>query len=430
MRKIFINLPKELKEIISYASEFSKTTGMSAYLVGGCLRDLILQVKNLDLDIAIEGNGIIFAQELAQKIGSTLKIHQRFKTATLVLTNGLKVDIATLRRERYPYPAALPVVSPGSLSEDLMRRDFTINAMAISLVEDNDQGIIDPYGGQTDLAAGRIRILHNLSFKDDPTRIFRAVRFSQRFNFKIEPETLALLKRAISEDALDKVNSHRMREELTAILKEQNPFGSLSQLGALGALTFISSKLKINRSVHVLFNSVAKEITWFVKNFSDRRRLESWLIYFAGLLEPLTLFEINRIIHRLGLTKKDRKRITDYYQAKKKIIPLLSKKQITPKRIFLLLEPLSDEAIILISAVSSNKNLKKHLADFLKIYSGIRLCVSGVDLGNLGVAPGPEYRKMLNKVLAAKLNGQLHSRDAELALIKKLVQSVKKKRSV
>ncbi|MCX5699320.1 MAG: CCA tRNA nucleotidyltransferase [Candidatus Omnitrophica bacterium] len=425
MRKYFKKLPLELKEIISQAAKVSQEIQMPAYLVGGCLRDLILGVKNFDLDITVEGDGIIFAQHLARKLKSRLKIYVRFGTATLILNDRLKVDIATTRQEKYPYSAALPVVSSGSLKEDLKRRDFTINALALSLVADKQQKIIDPFGARADLALGRIRILHNLSFKDDPTRILRAIRFSQRLDFKIEPKTLALLKEAISAGALDKVNPHRMRDELILILKEQNPFGPIKQLGDLGALSFISTKLKIGKSTQGLFKSITKQINWFVKNFPARRQLDSWLVYFAALLETFTLPEIKVIICRLGLPKGDQKRVISYYQERDKLISSLSKKRRLPEQIFSLLEPLSYETIILLGAVSQNKNLKKHLADFLEIYNGMRLCICGDDLRGLGVLPGKEYQMIFAKVLAAKLNGQVRNRQAELALIRKLLQANK-----
>ncbi|MDP2927368.1 MAG: CCA tRNA nucleotidyltransferase [Candidatus Omnitrophota bacterium] len=423
MRKYFKKLPRELREVISQASQVSQETRMPAYLVGGCLRDLILGVKNLDLDIAIEGNGIIFAQNLAQKLKSRLKTHERFGTAILILSDGLKVDIATTRQEKYPYSAALPVVNSGSLKEDLKRRDFTINAMAVSIAVDKEQKIIDPFGGQDDLSSGRIRILHNLSFKDDPTRILRAIRFSQRFDFKIEPKTLLLLKEAISDGLLDKVNPHRMHDELILMLKEQNPFRPIKELDDLGALSFISTKLKIGKSTQALFKSISKEIAWFVKNFPARRQLDTWLVYFAALLAPLTWLEIKLIIYRLGLRKGEQKRVTSYYRGRKKLISSLSKKQVAPEQIFLLLEPLSYETIILLSATTPNKNFKKYLADFFEIYNGMRLCISGHDLGGLGVLPGPEYQKIFAKVLTAKLNGQVRNRQTELALIRKLVQA-------
>lgn len=422
MNKYLKKIPIELKEITTQVSRVSQKTRMPVYLVGGCLRDLILGAKNLDLDITIEGSGIAFAQNLARKLKSTLKIHERFGTATLILTNGLKVDIATTRQEVYPYSAALPVVSSGSLREDLKRRDFTINAMAISLAEGKDQEIIDPYGGRNDLVSGRIRILHNLSFKDDPTRILRAIRFSQRFDFKIEPKTLTLLKEAIADGALDKVNPHRMRDELMLILKEQNPFKSIKQMSDLGALSFVSTKLKIGKSTQVLFKSIDKQITWFVKNFTLNRQLDSWLVYFAGLLETLTDAQIKLVIYRFGLCKGDQKRVISYYQGRAKLISVLSKKYLAPERVFSLLEPLSYETIILLSATTPNKNFKKYLVDFFKTYHGTRLCVSGDDLKGLGILPGQEYQNIFAKVLAAKLNGQVKNRQTELALIRKLVR--------
>jgi tRNA nucleotidyltransferase (CCA-adding enzyme) len=422
MKKYLKKLPVELKKVIQQAVKVSQSTRMPAYLVGGCLRDLMLGDKNFDLDIAVEGDGIFFAEQLAKKLRSGLKIHERFRTATLILADRQKVDIATARREKYPHFAALPVVSSGSLREDLKRRDFTINAMALRLAADKKQEIIDPFDARADLASGKIRILHNLSFKDDPTRIFRAIRFSQRLDFQIEPKTLALLKEAIRDGWLDKVHPHRMRDELILILKEQDPFRPIKKLNDLGGLSFISTKLKIGKPAQNLFRSIAKQIAWLVKYFPARRQLDSWLLYFAALLEPLSYPQIKKIVYRLGLPKGDQKRVVSYYQLRNKLISSLSKKQVSPEQVFSLLEPLSYETIILLSATTLNKNFKKHLADFFKIYNGMRLCISGKDLGGLGVLPGPEYQKIFARVLAAKLNGRVKNRQTELVLIRKLVK--------
>lgn len=422
MKKYFKRLPAELKKIIKLAAEVSKETKMPAYLVGGFVRDLILEVANFDLDITVEGNGIIFARNLAKKLKSELKVHERFGTATLVLNNHLKVDIATTRKEKYPYSACLPVVSSGSLEEDLIRRDFTINAMAVSICGDREQKLIDPFGGKYDLKAGLIRILHNCSFKDDPTRILRAVRFEQRLGFKIEPRTLELLKKAISEGLLDKVSPHRMRDNLVLMLKEQDPLEQMKRLGGLGGLAFISKRLKIDKSTRDLFRSVKNKILWFHKNFSTRRKLDVWLIYFAALLKTLTLSEIKMIVLRLGLRKGEEIRIISYYQMIRKLISSLSKKGVGPTQIFSLLEPLSYETIILLGATSQNMYLKKYITDFFEIYNGMRLYVSGKDLGGLGVLPGPRYQTIFTKVLAAKLNGKVKSRHEELILIQKLAK--------
>ncbi len=425
MKEYLKRLPQEIKELISSAGKVSKETGMPAYLVGGFLRDLLLGVKNFDLDIAVEGNGILFAGKLAKKLKSGIRAHERFRTATLILKGRLKVDIATARKERYPCCASLPVVSAGSLIEDLMRRDFTINAMAAGITCAGAGKLIDPFGGKDDLAQGRIRILHDLSFKDDPTRILRAVRFQARFGFKIEHKTLSLLKEAISLGLLHKVSAHRMRDDLILMLKEDNPLKQISALYGLAGLSFISPLLKPGKATYDLFKAIDKEVAWFAKNFPGRRHLDVWLIYFAALLKPLGLAEIKNISRRLALASGEEKRIISYCQRGPKLISRLSRKEISPAQIFSLLEPLSYETIILLAATSRNKYCRKHIEDFLEIYNGMRLYVSGKDLHGLGVLPGPVYQKIFARVLAAKLNGKVSTYQDELALIRRLIKGRK-----
>jgi tRNA nucleotidyltransferase (CCA-adding enzyme) len=422
MREYLKKLPREIKSLIDLARKVSKETKMPAYLVGGFPRDLILGVKHWDLDITVEGNGIKFAEDLAEKLKSGLIRHPRFGTATLTLGHRLKVDIATIRKEIYPSNASLPEVSPGSLKEDLMRRDFTINAMAVGLSARTGQELIDIFGGKEDLAAGKIRILHDLSFKDDPTRVLRAIRFQQRYNFKIEPKTLRFLKEAINLGLLNKVNPHRMRDELVLMLKEKNPAGQLKQLCALGGLSFISNKLKSVNATCDLFKSIDKEISWFTKNFPAYRQLDTWLIYFAALLKPLTLAEIKKITRALALAKHEEKRIVGYREINQRFIERLKNKQLKPMQVFALLKPLSYEAIILLRSTSQSINLKQHIADFLKIYNRVRLYISGDDLADLGVLPGPGYQKIFAKVLTARLNGKLKNRQEELDLIRRIVK--------
>ncbi len=426
MNRYLRKLPAQLKTIIGLVSKVSFEMKIPAYLVGGCLRDLILGFKNFDLDLAIEGDGIMFARQLAKRLKSGLNTHERFGTATLILENGLKVDIASTRSERYPLPGALPVVSSGSLIADLGRRDFTINALAVKITAGKKQEIIDPYAGQSDLALGQIRVLHNLSFRDDPTRIFRAIRFSQRFDFKIEPRTRRLLKQAISDGLLEQVHPHRLRNELVLMLKECSPFGSVRQIYDWGGLFSISPNLKISKSTENLYKAIAKQIAGFAKKFPKRRRLDQWLIYFMGLIGTLTLAQMRAVMHKLGLRQGEQKRVLDYYRKRPRIVKVLSKKQVCPEQVYALLEPLSYEAIILLSATSTDKNLKKYLTDFLNVYNVLRLEVSGQDLEKLGVLPGPRYQKILTELLAAKLNGRLKSRSAELALMEGLARVNKK----
>ncbi len=418
------SLPLEFKKIIKLTSAISEKLHMPVYLVGGCLRDLILGTKNFDLDIVVQGSGIVFAEKLAKALKSELRVHERFGTATLLLPGYLKIDIATARKEKYPKSASLPIVSPGTLEEDLSRRDFTINAIAAQISKGKINKLIDPFGGAEDLAAKRIRILHDLSFVDDPTRVLRAVRFQQRFNFKIEPKTLEFLNQAIENGSLGKVHSHRMRDELILMLKEKNPLKHVNRLGVLGGLYFISDKLKINSNINNLFKAIDQQLSWFNKNFSDRRKLDIWVIYLSALLNGLTLEEIKAVVLKLGLRGGETKRIMCYYLFGPKIINCLSKKNLKPARIFELLEPLSYETIILLRASSKNKYLKKYIADFFEIYNGMRLEVSGVHLHQLGVLPGPRYAKIFTKALDAKLNGLVKNQKEELALIKELAKKI------
>jgi len=438
MKEYLEILPEEIKEIIAKAFEVSMEIKMPAYLVGGFVRDLLLNYKYsanslsdsrdpgccVDLDIAVEGSGIIFAQNLGQKLKAELMTHERFGTATLVLRGFLKIDIVSTRKEKYPCSASLPEVSCGLLADDLLRRDFTINAMAINISDLLNPVLIDPYEGRKDLLKGKIRILHDLSFQDDPTRILRAIRFEQRFNFKIEPKTLYLLKDALKNGFLDKVSPHRIRDELILMLKEPRPLKQIRRLDSFYPLSFIHKKLKATKNTYDLFKSLEKEIAWFNSKFPGYRRLDSWLIYLTALLKDLTSLEIESVSAKFGLRKGEEKRIESFIRFNKRLIELLSKRKVPPVTIFNQLEPLSYETIILLRAFSANKNVKENIGNFLEVYNGLRLFISGKDLAGLGIIPGPKYQKIFSKVLEAKLSGQVKSLSQELEMIKELIKTI------
>jgi len=420
MLGILGKIPVELKSIISKLREQALSQGLKSYLVGGFVRDLILGFKNLDLDIVIEGDGIKFAGQFADSQGGRITAHKRFGTATVILTTGVKVDFSSARKETYLKPAHLPVVSPGSLKDDLFRRDFTINAMAISL---NEGKVIDCFCGSVDLKHKKIRVLHDLSFKDDPTRILRGIRFEQRFNFSIEPLTLSLLKEAVNLRLLERVHPHRIRDDLILVLKEQNPLKEIKRIKELAGFNFIHPKLKLSAKTCGYLRSLAEEISWFNNNYPKRRGLDTWLIYLIGLLDSLNPGAIRDICERLGLRKGEEKRILSYKQARSAFITDLSNPKIKPARIFALLEPLSYETIISLKGKYNNSVLKRHIADFLEVYNGMCILVSGDDLHCLGLPPGPRYQKIFTQVLNAKLNGEVKNKEEELYLIKKLLRN-------
>ncbi|MEK6732056.1 MAG: hypothetical protein AABY55_00355 [Candidatus Omnitrophota bacterium] len=209
-------------KIIELVGKTADKLKIKAYIVGGPVRDKLLGIANYDLDFVVEGSGIKFAETLNKKLKGKLTTYRAFGTATIELIKGKRIDIVTARKETYKYPAAYPAVKPGAIEDDLFRRDFTINAMAISVNKKNFGNLVDFYGGQKDLNKGVIRVLHDKSFMDDPTRIFRAVRFSVRFGFKIEPYTKKLIKEAISDGLLGEVNAGRIRKEIELFLKEND----------------------------------------------------------------------------------------------------------------------------------------------------------------------------------------------------------------
>ncbi|MBM3252498.1 MAG: hypothetical protein FJZ11_06970, partial [Candidatus Omnitrophica bacterium] len=185
-------LPRARLNLLRQIGEFAQENNYLAFVVGGVVRDLYLSRKNLDLDIVIEGDGIDFARKLSKKFNAEITKHERFNTAVLILPNGMKIDIAMARKEVYEYPGALPKVSPGRIIDDLHRRDFSINAMAIDITPGGFGTLIDFFDGLKDLKDKKIKVLHDSSFIDDPTRILRAIRFEQRFKFNLDEQTFDL----------------------------------------------------------------------------------------------------------------------------------------------------------------------------------------------------------------------------------------------
>jgi len=421
MQEYLKKIPKEISGIIACAQEVTRTLSISAYLVGGFVRDLFLGVPNLDVDIVVEGDALNFAEKLCAKLNAKLIKHRRFGTATLILPNKLKMDLATARKETYPHPGALPEVTPGSIRDDLRRRDFSINAMAISIGQEDYGRLIDFFNSINDLKKGYIRVLHDLSFMDDPTRTFRAIRFKERYGFSIEPHTLYLLKEALKKDALSLVDKQRIRDELILLLKEKEPLKYIRTLSRLIGLEFLNKRIKLDKSKWNFLKKVQKEIFWFSKNFPRKRILDIWLMYLVALLDGLRLKEIKEICREFSLRMGETKRIYSYAETQASLDRKLSMRNILPSQIYACLEPLSYEVILLIKAKSANPLTKKHIEDFFKVYNGTRLYTSGEDLKKIGVKPSPYFKHILDKTLYAKIDHKLLTKEAELLFIKKML---------
>lgn len=425
MKEYLDKLPKEVRELIRLAADLAVSRSTPAYLVGGFVRDLLLGVENLDMDIVVENDGIGFAETLSAALKAKFIRHHRFGTATIAVAHpGLKIDIATARKEYYPQPAHLPVVEKGGLKDDLFRRDFTINAMALKITGKEFGQLIDFFGGKNDLIKKRIRVLHEKSFIDDPTRILRAIRFEKRYDFRIEPHTLRLLNEASGLKMLNICQPHRIRDEFILILKEKEAIKILKRIRGLTGFSFISPKLTLSRRILELLYSVQKEVSRFKKEHSQRRHLDAWLLYFMCLTEGLSPAETAKACLKFAFRKGEKKRILGYKRITQKLIAELKRKDTPASKVFRALVPISYEVILMLKAKYKDKRLNKHIEYFLKEYSACRIHVRGEDLRSLGIEPGPEYSRILTKVCDARLDGKVKSREDELELIKSLIKKL------
>ena len=417
------SLPKSMADFIRFAGALADEKRVNAYVVGGFVRDLFLGVDNFDVDLVIEGDGIAFATECARALNLGLVTHKRFGTATLLGLEGFKVDIASTRKEAYEKPAALPTVSFGKIEDDLFRRDFTINAMAIGINKHLFGQVVDFYGGQKDLSAGLLRTLHPLSFIDDPTRILRAARFEQRFDFKIEKLTLDAIKEAVGRKMLFQVQKHRLRDELILIFKEKLPSKALKRLYELCGFYYIAGGLRFRKEWHDLFEETAKKASWFKEHFLHKRHIELYVMYMSLFFYPLSLKELQKTIHAFAFHKGESSRLISLKESFRRAKTELSKKNVMPSAVYRCLEPLSYEVILLIMVISKNSRVRQRVEDFLFNLNGQRLHMRGEDLGELGIKPGPHYKKILLELLYAKIDGRIKDKEEELKLAVKLARN-------
>ncbi len=426
MKNKLKTLPQDIQELLRCVSLRAAEHTVPAYLVGGCVRDLLLGVQNLDLDIVVEGDGIAFAEALAQSLNAKLICHRRFGTATLYAGQRHKIDIATARKEVYPSPGHLPEVSSGVLKEDLFRRDFAVNAMAIDLTQECFGVLIDYFGGRDDLRAGVVRTLHDASFLDDSTRILRAIRFEQRYDFRIEPHTMKNLKEAVKLKMLNRMEPQRVRDELMLLLREQHAVKAVRRLGQLVGFDFLHPRLHVTARTFALMRAVRRQLDWFRKAHPQRRYLDTWLMNFMALIDGLDTVSTAALCKKLMLRRGEDMRIVSFKRIKKSSLESISRPDVKPSRIFVFFEPLSYEVILMLKAKHSNTFLQEYIRDFFDIYTDIRLHSSGHDLRSLGLSPGPVYKKIFTRVLHAKLNGKIKTHEEELALIRRLTQSLKR----
>lgn len=455
MKNKLKTLSPQFRKVLKLSSSLADSLKYKIYLVGGVVRDLLLDKEIFDLDIVVEGDAIKFAKELAKILGEKFARHHSFGTATVCFSGhkidvstklsidsgrsrkvdtstklsidperNQRVDFATARTEKYAHWGALPKVKPSSLTKDLLRRDFTINAMAISLNRDDYGKLIDLFDGWQDLRKGLIRVLHPNSFLDDPTRLLRAIRFEQRFNFKIEKETFVLAKDAIAQNALKHVSLHRLRDEITLILKEPKPSHYIKRIKELTGFSFIDKKIRLGKEDFKFFLRVEKATRRYKKKFTKHRILQVWLIYLAGILIKLSSARIKQALSDFAFKKGERAIVLSIKNNLNKIKRLNKHKK--PHIIYRSLEPHSFEGLIFFYAYYSNKTLRKNIDYFLSKLVNVRLKVQGRDLKAAGFKPLVLYNKILRKLLYLKLDKGFKSKGGELSEAARILKRLKR----
>lgn len=412
-------LPKHEYQFITKIGQYSDEFGINTYLVGGFVRDLILGRKNTDIDIVVEGDGIEFTKFLANKFKTAFKCFENFTTGKIFFGNKYNIDITSARRESYKYPAALPDVEFADLKQDLYRRDFTINAMAILINKKKFGLFIDPFNGYVDLKNKIIKVLHDKSFIDDPIRILRAIRFEQRFNFKIESKTLKILKNSLKIDIFNNVSGERLTDEFLRIFKEKNIFKILKRAEELGILKKINDKIIINdKTYKMLENFNQLKIKPYLNDIDKN------CIFFMIVINSLDIKNTKKFVKRFKLKNDYKKPIL---QAKNnlKIIGLKLKFLHKNKgNLYFLLKNCFIEELVYYMLYFNNKRINKLIRLFLLKLKHTKINITGDDLIQLGLKPGSIFKKLLDNIIVAKINGIIKNKQQEIEYARNILDKI------
>jgi tRNA nucleotidyltransferase (CCA-adding enzyme) len=384
------------------------------YLVGGTVRDILLGELSFDVDIAVEGDAIAFAYALARTLGGRATPHHKFGTSIVSYGDGERVDVVTTRTEFYDAPGALPTVERAGLREDLFRRDFTINAMAASLAASDLGRLVDPFGGRADLEARVLRVLHNLSFIDDPTRIFRGIRYEARYGFRFDEHSARLVRACIEMGLVGDLSSARLRDELVALLEDPGAVEGIRRLGALGADHAIHPRLRGDDMAAGLFERAG------VLRDELGVDVPTWRIGIAALAHELTSDEAYDWLERLKVRRRDVERIVGAVTVAPRIVERLRAEQLDPAQVVAIADAFAPDAPLLALAREDRPELREY---FLRLRD-VRLEIGGADLIAMGLTESPRIGDILGELRRRKLNGELvGGRESELAAARELVSA-------
>ncbi len=408
----------------------SKELGLKSYLVGGMIRDLLLGFDNLDIDIVVENNAKQLAEALVKKIPNCeiAAKHDKFHTAKVIFNiNGKKIpiDLASTREEIYEYPAALPTVSVSDLKRDLYRRDFTINALAASLLPEDFGEIVDLFDGLIDLKEKKIRVLHELSFIDDPTRMIRAVRFACKLGFKIEENTRKLLKEAVEskqfDNLIERIRGDRVKIEIRYLFNLPNIEESIKAFFESEVYRMVSMSLRAEQS-EAWQSPKANEIA-SLQQVAPRNDISKWLIILALIIKNLSSDKQENILKNLQLAGDEIKIIRDGFNVFNK---LKEKQNVDSMIVYRELRNLSLESIAIVTQLirTSSFALRNLIDEYINKTSKIKLGITGQDLIKMGVKEGKRVGEILDIVLEMKINNPEMSKEDEIIEAEKLIKSL------
>jgi len=402
------------------AGEVGDELSAPVLLVGGCVRDLLLGRRVNDLDIMVEGDGQAAAQRLAERVGATCRYVRRFLTAALYLPDGSHVDVATTRIEGYPRAGALPQVEAAPLAEDLRRRDFTINAVAVFLNRGRWGEVMDPFDGRGDMRRGLLRVIHDGSFTDDPLRALRGVRFESRLGFRMDPRTERLARRTAREGRLAGVGADRLREELILLLEEPHPDRALARAEALGLLKVLHRRLRLDDETLRALGAVERHVAWFAA-IAPGQTVTGWLI---GLMVSLSgLGPSGRLAAGAALNLSRRQtQALEAFARSARILRAVDRPGVRRSAIYRALHGVPPESLLALVAVSRSRRLRRAVSLYFGELRHVRPHVTGRDLLALGLAPGPALGAALDAVRDARLDGRANSRREELDLVRRMLR--------
>jgi tRNA nucleotidyltransferase (CCA-adding enzyme) len=407
-------LPALHQTLLRQIDQQAALLGFPAYLVGGGVRDILLKLPALDLDIVIEGDAIQLARALKTRYGGELTLHTKFQTATWQPPAGPPLDLITARRETYPAPASLPVITPSTLADDLARRDFSINTLALRLA---DQAIIDLHNAQSDLAKGIIRVLHPQSFIDDPTRLYRAVRYETRYRFQLASDTIALLPEALPH--VQQLTAERLRHELDLAFNEHRPVRVLARMDELDLLQAVLPDVLTWNPAHAakLDSALASPPPreWglaLTYNGQPLNRVLGYALWFSALSHAQIALLHVRLTFPLAVLKTAQA-VSDLLAD----LPTLTGS--SPSAWVRRLEEVPHPAIYAASVLSGEAALKRYITE----WQHIRPQTDGAALKALGLPPGPRYAEILSRLRAARLDGEISTDEQEKELLNKIMAS-------